>query len=119
LCAYLPILRTKQNPYLKLFNFPEPSNPVAVREASNVPAQALWFMNNPFVLEHAEALAKRAAAHSNSPAERVELVFRLCLTRSPSPDEVDRALRFIGSEPERLTTFCQAVMASAEFRYLN
>ena len=57
--VYLPIVRDFVPSCLEVFDFAEPSLVVANRDATNVPSQALYLMNNSFVIEQAKALAHR------------------------------------------------------------
>ena len=58
---------------------------VGKRDVTTVPTQALYLMNNPFVLKQAQDMAHRVLdAKENTPAARLELAFRLALGRSPS-----------------------------------
>lgn len=132
--VYLPIIRTKMNPFLKTFDHPEPSNPQGLRDATNVPAQSLYFMNSPFILEQTEHLAKRVLADNSEDAQRLEQLWRLTINRSPSGTEINRALEFLSSTDEKLkaehpksterevaawSLLGQALFASAEFRYID
>jgi hypothetical protein len=132
--VYLPILRGIVPEFLKLFDLPEPSNPQGQRDATNVPAQSLFLMNSPFVVEQADGLAKRLISEFSTPEERVDLAYRLCFARRPTEQEVQRAVQFIEAfEPEMddnkkiktsaeqaaWSAYAQALFASAEFRYLE
>jgi len=109
--------------YLKLFDYPEPSNPQGMRDDTNAPSQALYLMNNSFVIDRAAAIAKRAAMKEKDQAARLEYLYHLCYGRDPTPAETERLLAFVEKVPEtraeRWTTLCQTLIASAEFRYLN
>jgi hypothetical protein len=126
---YLPIVRDFLPSCLEVFDFAEPSLVVAKRDASNVPTQALFMMNNPFVLEQARGLAGRAL--EGSIKERVAFMYRASLCRPPSPQEAAQAEEFLRAESgelraapgqavhnEAFVTLAQALLASAEFRYL-
>jgi hypothetical protein len=129
---YLPIVRDFVPACLQVFDFAEPSLVVASRGTTNVPSQALYLMNDPFVLEQARALARRFPASSGS--DRLALIYRAALCRPPTEAERARAIALLRAEgPEMsalnqgdakagsedaLVTLCQALFASAEFRYL-
>ena len=120
--------------FLKTFDYPEPSNPQGLRDATNVPAQSLFLMNSPFVLEQSAHLAKRVLGEETEQTERLEMLWRLTLSRSPSGSEIARSLEFLSRADDKLkaeqsdqaqrqittwTMLGQALFASAEFRYLN
>lgn len=126
---YLPIVRDYLPACLEVFDFAEPSLVVARRDESNVPTQALYLMNSPFVWEQARALAGRAT--EGSVEERIAFVYRAALCRPPRADEIARARMLLagdstrsGGKPseesllEGFAVLAQALLASAEFRYL-
>ena len=134
--VYLPVIRGSLPEMFQLFDFASPDRPVAQREESVVPAQALHLMNNPWVIEQAQHTAKRLFAHGDrSDAQRVTELFQIALARPPNAREVARAEAFLAeadellldpkssSMPEsresRWTSLCQAVFASAEFCVLR
>ena len=47
--VYLPVLRDRLPDVLDLFDFAEPSLVTGDRQTTNVPVQALYLMNSPFV----------------------------------------------------------------------
>jgi hypothetical protein len=63
---------------------------------SNVPAQALAMMNNPFVIQQADLWAKRALADPNRTAEtRVAAMYVAAFGRPPTADETQSAVAFV------------------------
>jgi hypothetical protein len=122
---YLPVLRDRLPDALDLFDFAEPSLVTGQRETTNVPVQALYLMNSPFVQKQAAALAARLDKETQSDSERIERAFLLCFSRPPGPAEVERCLRFLdntgpaAAERRTLASFCQALLATAEFRNLD
>jgi hypothetical protein len=123
--VYLPIARNLLPRSLEVFDFAEPSMVIGQRETSNTPAQALYLLNNAFVLEQSDALARRLQESADSPSQQVELAFELVFCRPPDSAEVAASLQFIedtsrsNNSQATLSAFCQALFASAEFRYVN
>jgi hypothetical protein len=133
--VYLPILRNAVPEVLQLFDFAEPSMLVGQRQITNVPTQALYLMNSDFVTENSDALAARLLADSTlDDAGRVNRTFQLVLSRPASDTEIERALSFIQRAsdtmnaanpnddklvPQAWSGFCQALIGSAEFRYID
>ncbi len=132
--VYLPIIRGLVPEFLKVFDFPEPSNPSGTRMTTNVPSQSLFLMNSPFVIEQSEKLSELLIKSSGSDSDRVELMYLRALSRMPKANEIALAEAYLGDcraglgmsqeaadKREKLAwaTLCQAVMASAEFRYLD
>ena len=69
---------------LALFDFADPSLVTGERATTTGPAQALYFMNGPFVIRQAEALADRVRAVEGDDARRVDRAYRLALARAPT-----------------------------------
>jgi hypothetical protein len=132
--VYLPITRNQVPRALDAFDFAEPSLVIGTREVSHTAEQALYMLNNPFVLELSDALARRLIQHTKDPRERVAHAFRLAYGREATSAEMDVANQFFrkaaagtkGNDAKRdevvfqwLSQFCQALFGSAEFRILN
>ncbi|MEE2643032.1 MAG: PSD1 and planctomycete cytochrome C domain-containing protein [Planctomycetota bacterium] len=128
--VYLPVMRDNLPRVLAVFDFAEPSMVMGKRESSNTPSQALYMLNNRFVLEQAESLARVLASESEDPSQQVNHAFVLCYGRNATPNEIAAANRFFDrydsardtrrtDQLGRLSAFCQALFASAEFRFLN
>jgi len=130
--VYLMTQRIQRHPYLSLFDGPDTNMSTDVRTSATVPSQALFLMNNSFVVEQAAALAERMLQATGDDRERVVLAGRLCWSRDMSPAEVDRAVSFVSAarraaeqgsaaETERAawTSFARVVLASNEFFYVD
>ncbi|MEY3459836.1 MAG: hypothetical protein RL215_2993 [Planctomycetota bacterium] len=123
--VYLPIARNLLPRSLEVFDFAEPSMVIGQRETSNTPAQALYLLNNTFVMEQSDALAQRLERSAETAEQQVELAFRLVYSRSPTADELEASLQFLEETTQSddrfaaLSAFCQALFGAAEFRYLN
>lgn len=135
--VYLPIIRGIVPEELKLFDFPEPSNVQGRRDSNTTSKQSLFFMNSSFVMrasEHfAEALLDDPSLSNDE--QRVELAFRRCFGRPPSAAQLRRSMEFLrvmdgpeagedvrDGEPsaqEQWTVFCQSLLASAPFRFID
>lgn len=90
-------------PYAMAATFDAPSGEActAKREVSNSVLQALTMLNDAVLVEAAQALAKRAAAHAGDTAGRASYLFRLCLVRPPTADEAATIAKFYGAQRER------------------
>src|SRR4051812_6947986 len=96
--VYLPIIRDFVPEALEVFDFAEPSLVVAARDVTNVPSQALFLMNDPFVLQQASAMAKRVLAASADDSQRIALAYQLTLSRLPSDTERSRAESYLNDQ---------------------
>ena len=74
---YLNVRRNFLTPVFLAFDYPIPFTTMGRRSVSNVPAQALALMNNPFVRQQAELWARRTLEASKlSPRERMRAAVR-------------------------------------------
>ena len=121
--VYLPIVRDFVPESLELFDFAEPSLVIASRETTNVPSQALYLMNSPFVRASALATAQRVLASPGDLAGRIDLLHQLALGRKATDAERLRAIAYLGEKGAAAeaswATLSHALFACAEFRYLN
>jgi hypothetical protein len=110
---------------MKIFDFAESSLIVGKRNETNVPSQALFMMNSNFIMESSEKIAKRVRQSGDDSSNwdaPVTRAFRLVLGRAALPVEMTRASELISSHADAeagFVSFCQALLSSAEFRYLN
>ncbi len=93
--VYLMVTRLKRHPYLALFDGADPNASTAHRTVSTVPTQALYFLNDPFVHEQAEALGRRILASSSDDRPRLDLACAMTLGRPPSAEDVEESLAFL------------------------
>lgn len=74
--------------FLGAFNTPGGKVAQGRRDITNVPAQALALLNDPFVLQQAEVWSKRVVAEPHSTAaDRIDAMFRTALSRPPDSEE--------------------------------
>ena len=102
--VYLMVQRNRRHPFLALFDAADPNASVPQRLPTTTPTQSLYLLNSPFVLEQAEALARRLLASPGDNADRVRLAFEAAHTREPAPGEVADVLAFIAAYSQKLTT---------------
>ncbi|MFT6242089.1 MAG: hypothetical protein ACJAQT_004192 [Akkermansiaceae bacterium] len=81
---------------LRDFDFANPELHSAQRHETNVPQQALFFLNSPFIEARAIALAARVAADSES-EQRIRSIFQCALRREPSEAELASSEGFISA----------------------
>jgi hypothetical protein len=88
--VYLMTQRIQRHPFLALFDGADTNASTAKRSTSTTTLQALYLMNDPFVLRTARGFAARLMREAKG-EKRVELSFRLALGRPPSPEEREAA----------------------------
>jgi hypothetical protein len=93
---YINVRRNFLTPMFLSFDYPIPFTSMGKRSVSNVPAQALILMNNPFVTQQAELWSKRVLAEPNLTAEeRVTKLYITAFARPPEPSELAEAKKFL------------------------
>jgi hypothetical protein len=94
--VYQRIKRNAQNPFLEVFDVPKPTSTRGQRDSTNVPAQSLTMLNDPFVIGQAARWADRMMADGGTSArDRVERMFFRALGRRPSAAEVTASLEYL------------------------
>ena len=79
-----------------VFDTPIPLGPVGRRNNSNVPAQPLALLNDPFVIEQAHFWAQKAIATAGqSPAAIITSLYRDAFSRPPTNEELHAAMDFL------------------------
>ena len=145
--VYLPVARSLVNPMMDTFDFAEPTMVIGDRDVTTVATQALFLMNNEFAVGQSRRLAEKLLADTSigNDATRLDYAYGRVLGRSATAAEKDRALAYLeafeadaggpsgsggakggtgsaGTTRAKLdawASFVQALVASAEFRYLN
>ncbi len=98
--VYTSVRRNFLSPFMLAFDTPIPFSTVGRRTVSNVPAQALILMNDPFVHQQAELWAKRVLAQRSSPRERITSMYQSAFTRPPTDAEAAACLEFVKRQAE-------------------
>jgi hypothetical protein len=100
--VYLSVRRNFLPAFLLAFDTPTPFSTVGRRTVSNVPAQALILMNDPFVHGQADVWARRILARKGAAPERVRAMYLRAFARPPSAEELAACLDFL-QEQARLS----------------
>jgi hypothetical protein len=124
---YLPAFRNSLPEIFKVFDFADTSVVAGERNRSTTSQQALFFMNDPFVIHAAQQAAARSLGRQDlDDAGRIDLAYRSALGRAPSQAELQTSLEFVQSAAaagakaeEAWTQLWQAIFASLDFRFLD
>lgn len=109
--------RTQPDRSMALFDFPDPNATSGKRARTQGPMQRLYFMNNPFVVAQAKALAERVRAEAPSgDEERIRRAYELLYARPPSKAEVELGLEYLADGQQAWPRYTQALIGSSEFR---
>lgn len=95
--VYVNVTRNSLDPFLSAFDAPVPFSSKGRRDVTNVPAQSLMMLNNPFVAGAAAELADAVvrSAPGASPQQWIESLWSRVLARKPSPAEVTFATNLL------------------------
>lgn len=132
--VYLPTIREGMPELIELFDGPDPNEVTGTRATTNVAGQSLYLINNRFVLEQSDFFANLLMKRFDSTKDRVNFAFLKAYGRPPNKSEMESTIAYFkkflpaatrqtGDSKEAewmfLTTFCQGLFSSAEFRYIN
>lgn len=123
--VFLMTQRIQRRPLMALFDGADANASTGQRRLSNVPTQALYFLNNDFLHRQAAALAKRLAKRTADPAGRIRQAHQLALGRPATGEEVAQAREFItayiaaADETRAWDAWCRVLLGSNEFLYVN
>ena len=126
---YISINRNFLPPMLLAFDMPIPFSTFGRRNVSNVPAQALVLMNDPFVVAEANRWSQRVLS-IESFEERLKQMYLTAFARPPLREETIAAREFIESESRLLAEasgneariwadLAHALLNSKEFLYVD
>ena len=126
---YIKVRRNFLPPMMLAFDTPIPFNCMGRRNISNVPAQALILMNDPFVVEQANVWA-RALPSGATTAQRVERMYLAAFGRPPAESELADAGTFLREQRQLYASndpadervwadFAHVLLNVKEFIYLN
>jgi hypothetical protein len=132
--VYLQQRRSQIPSFLKVFDSPAVATICTTRPSSTVPLQSLALLNSDFALARAEAFARRLLAETDgSTAALIDRAWRLAVGRQPTAHETALAAEFLESQRDQYThpdtgaeahrwaatDFCQMLLASSPFLYLE
>jgi hypothetical protein len=94
---YLQVRRNALEAFLSAFDAPEPTSTWGRRDTTNIPAQSLALLNDPFVVERAKRWSERILKDSSltDDTARIRSMWLTSLGREASPAEIQRALTFL------------------------
>ena len=93
---YIAVRRNFLSPMMLAFDTPIPFSSISRRNISNVPAQALTLMNDPFIVEQAKLWAKRLAPSAGrAPEPLLREMYLTAFGRPPAPAEIASSTAFL------------------------
>lgn len=120
---YGAVYRNFLSPFMLTFDTPSPFGPKGRRNISNVPAQALVLLNDPFVAEQSSLWGKHAVESKEPVPDRIRNMYLSGLGREPSQSELASVETFLtsrGVETEKAwADFAHVLFNAKEFIFLN
>ncbi len=128
---YLTTIRSDRANYQALFDVADSTAIVEKRLNSTVSPQALFMLNNPFVLAQCKSLAERAQKEGpKETGKKVDWLYRLLYARPATSEEIKIALKVLSKaangrwgeatdEPGLWQQYCQVLLCANEFIYVD
>ena len=126
--------RVLRHPFFGTFDGADPIVSTGNRTISTTPLQALYLLNNDFILEQSQHFADRILDARDEDSERIDYAFEVALGRTPDEQETKLTLDHLntfrnqldlasisGERIERTawSHFAQVLISSNEFIYLD
>ena len=128
---YIEVRRNFLSPMMLAFDSPNPHQTMGRRNESNVPAQSLILLNDPFVVEQAGRLAYRLVREVPDIESRIAALYLRVLARKPSETETRYSRAFLAQQaadagvpdwrddPAVWADLCHAVFNLKEFTFIE
>jgi hypothetical protein len=129
--VYAYVKRGLKYPFFEVYDLPDLNTTCERRAVSTVPTQALTMLNNEFMLIQAAHFAQRVFQEAGDNVdEQVKIMYRIALSREPSPKELDSNVAFLKKQRDNsagtgaqttalaaLTDLAHVVLNLNEFAY--
>ena len=118
---YLMTIRSDRSSFGPLFDAADSTAMVDKRVVSTVAPQALFLLNNPFVLDQAKAFAERTRREAGTTEARIDRAYRLAYGRPATAEEVavGRGIVGAGDDPATWAAYAQVLLCGNEFLFVD
>ena len=124
--VYVPSFRNTMFDMFEVFDVANPNVVTGKRTHSLRPAQSLYMLNSPLVMEQSQLSADRflqsSSFHFDELSSSVTNAWRICLGRDPSEAEMKAALEIVDVQKNQNVawrTLFHGLFASVDFRYVD
>ena len=132
--VYVQARRSQMLALLETFDGPAMAPNCDARHASTVAPQSLMLMNSKFIHEQAEYFAARLRGETGDLRAQITKAWKLAYAAEPSAVDVEQGARFVALQMEyfksqaaktpdpaalALTNYCQALLSSNRFLYVD
>ena len=120
--------RNSPDPLLDVFDSADGFSSTPERNVTTTPTQALLMINSKDSLAHSAEFARRVQSEAGAERDaQIVVAYRLAFGREPSGTELNAAIDFLNRQAARnaaaasstLTDFCQVLLNSNEFLYVD
>ena len=117
---YLTVSRTRLDPALALFDFPDPNTSIDERPRTSGPLQGLYWLNSRFVAAQASKLNDRLLKEAGKKsADRINQAYRLLYGREPDAEELRLGVEYVATGDASWPPYLRALLGAAEFSSVN
>ena len=121
--VYLMTIRSDRTGFGTLFDTADSNSSSEKRGVSTVAPQALFLLNNPFVLSQAQKLSKRLIAENAVDFQRIQSAYLILYGRPATPAELQIGQAFLKGEERspasKWEAYCQILLCANEFLYVD
>jgi hypothetical protein len=115
--VYRLIVRSVPDPFMATLDCADASALVAKRNETVTPLQSLALLNNKFMVRMAEHFADRIESLGSDNPARLQVAFRLALSRNPTDTEIARLTAY--ADRHGLANACRLVFNMNEFVFVD
>ncbi len=88
-------MRGQSDPFMEIFNKPNPNDSCEARDSASVSPQAFTLLNSDLITDRSIAFALRIEREAKAAPAQVKRAFHLAFGREPSADEVARLTKYL------------------------
>jgi len=117
---YLTVSRTRLDPTMALFDFPDANASSEERPVTAGPLQGLYWLNSKFVAAQSNALEERLTREVGTDTrKRIHRAYALLYARPPDSDELKLGVEYVTEGGVAWKQYLQAMFGSGEFTSVN
>jgi len=118
---YLTVSRTRLDPAMALFDFPDANGSADERAITAGPLQGLYWLNSAFITKQADALDKRLQTEvQGDDAARIGRAYKLLYSRLPDAAEMKLGIDYLSNAGANAwAKYLQALLGTSEFSSVN
>ncbi|MCI0361302.1 MAG: DUF1549 and DUF1553 domain-containing protein, partial [Planctomycetaceae bacterium] len=123
------VSRHELDPFLRLFDFPDPNITSDMRPVTTVPLQQLFVLNDELLIDSARSLADRVQDASADDEQQIRYAYELVYSRPPTDAEIAIGQQYLAASDHlaegqsakltRWERYAQALLAANEFMYVD